>query len=54
MRRKKHKDPPEAMCKEVHDSGRGDEVCRDRSAWLSVLSDYPARDGNRVGREVSK
>ena len=42
--RKKHEDPPDGMYEEVDDSGRGKEVCRDRSVWRSVLSDYPARD----------
>ena len=42
--RKKYEDSPEGVYEEVDDSERGNEVCRDCSVWLSVLSDYPARD----------
>ena len=41
---KKHEDPPAGMYEEINVSGRGESVCRDRSIWCSVLSDYPGRD----------
>ena len=44
---KKYEDTPEGTYEEVDRLMTVDEaieVCRDRSVWLSVLSDYPARD----------
>ena len=35
---KKHEDPPEVMYKKVDDKAK--EVCRGRSVWYFVLSNY--------------
>ena len=45
--RKKREDPPEGMyacLKRLMTMDEATEVCRDRSVWRSVLSDYPTRD----------
>ena len=35
---------PRACMKRLMTVDEAKEVCRDRSAWRSILSDYPARD----------